>query len=117
MNPQELAERIAAVLDEKKAIDIEILDVHEMTTIADYFVIASGRSALQVSTLADEIEEKLGQEGYVPLRRDGRAGGRWIVHDYGSVIVHIFHQEEREFYNLERLWNNGLNARGYAPQE
>lgn len=105
----ELIEKIASVLYEKKAQDIVALDVSGMTVITDGMVIASGRSALQVKTLADEVEDRLSEGGISPLRKEGQQEGRWVVLDYGSVLVHIFHTQEREFYQLERLWENGEN--------
>ena len=105
----ELIEKIASILYEKKAQDIVALDVSGMTVITDGMVIASGRSALQVKTLADEVEDRLSEGGVYPLRKEGQQEGRWVVLDYGSVLVHIFHTQEREFYQLERLWESGEN--------
>lgn len=105
----ELIEKIALILYEKKAQDIVALDVSGMTVITDGMVIASGRSALQVKTLADEVEDRLSESGISPLRKEGQQEGRWVVLDYGSVLVHIFHTQEREFYQLERLWESGEN--------
>lgn len=101
-----LVKHIVECLEEKKALDIVTLHISKLTIIADYFIIASGRSELQVNSLYDELERKMSELGYEPLRRDGHKGGRWIVLDYGDVIVHIFHKEERAFYNLERLWSD-----------
>lgn len=105
----ELIEKIASILYEKKAQDIVALDVSGMTVITDGMVIASGRSALQVKTLADEVEDRLSESGISPLRKEGQQEGRWVVLDYGSLLVHIFHTQEREFYQLERLWESGEN--------
>ena len=113
MTPQETAELACKVLADKKANDIVTLDITDMTVIADYFVIASGRSTTQVKALADYVDEKFSELGIEPLRREGVAEGRWVVLDYGSVIVHIFNDETRMFYCLERLWNNGTNAKKY----
>jgi iojap-like ribosome-associated protein len=104
-----LAQQVASILYDKKAQDIVALNVGHMTVIADCMVIATGRSAIQVKTLADEVDEKLSAQGIEPRRMEGHNEGRWIVIDYGFVIVHIFHQEERAFYNLERLWEDGSN--------
>ncbi len=109
MKPIELAQAIAAILDEHKARDIVILDIEHLTSIADYFIIASARSTLAVKALSDQLDDKLGEKGVNPLRRDGAREGRWIVLDYSSVIVHLFHDDEREFYNIERLWTDGSN--------
>ena len=107
--PKDLAYAIAEILDNKKALDIQILRVDHLTSITDYFVIASGRSAQAVHTLYEEVTDKLAEAG-IPMRRnDGVRESRWIVLDYASVIVHLFHPEERQFYNIERLWMDGTN--------
>ncbi len=104
---RELAFQLGNILDEKKGKDIILLDIHHITVIADFFVICSGRSTIQVKALCDEVEEKMLEKGHIPYRKEGYAEGRWVVLDYGSVILHIFHEEERQFYNLERLWADG----------
>ncbi|MGI6705215.1 MAG: ribosome silencing factor [Clostridia bacterium] len=104
---RELAIQIGNILDEKKAEDIILLDIHHITVIADFFVICSGRSTIQVKALCDEVEAKMEEKGYAPYRKEGYAEGRWVVLDYGDVILHIFHEEERQFYNIERLWADG----------
>ena len=109
-----LARKIAAVLDEKKASDIVIIDLSEKSIIADYFVIASGRSTTAVKSLTDNVDEKLSKEGIEPLRRDGFSEAKWIAVDYGSVILHVFHEETREYYRLERLWIDGGNCEKYG---
>ena len=105
--PKELAVRIAEVLRDKRGEDVLVLSVGHLTSIADYFVIASGRNALAVRALAEEVEEKLAAEGADARRHEGMNEGRWVVLDYSSVIVHIFHMEERQYYNIERLWMDG----------
>lgn len=110
---KELALKICAILDDKKALDIQLLDISSLSILADYFVLCSGRSTLQVRALADEVEEALSKEGTLLRRSDGYSEGRWIVQDYGEVLVHFFHEEERKFYNLERLWSNGTNLTSY----
>lgn len=100
----ELVEKIAGILYDKKAQNIVALNVADMTVITDCMVIASGRSALQVKTLADEVEDRISEAGMEPLRKEGQQEGRWVVLDYGAVLVHIFHTEEREFYRLDKLW-------------
>lgn len=111
--PKELAKKILTVLDDRKAEDILLLNVNHLTIIADYFVICSGRSTVQVRALCDEVDEKLSAQGIEPTRTDGREEARWIVLDYGSVVVHIFGEQEREFYRLERLWTDGSNSIPY----
>ena len=108
-----LAETVCAFLAFKKAEDIVIVDVREKTVLCDYFVIAGGRSTTQVKALCDNLEEKLSKEGMEPRRVEGVKEGRWGVLDYGDVIVHIFNDESRLFYHLERLWGEGDNVRRY----
>ena len=110
----ELALKIASVLDEKKGRDIVIIDISDKTVLADYFVIASGRSTTAVRSLCDNVEEKLSEEGVEPARRDGMNETKWIVMDYGIVILHVFHEETREYYHLERLWVDGANCEHYG---
>ena len=105
-----LVKQIAKLLDDKKAGDIIALNVGNLTVITDYMVIASGRSVLQTRSLADDLDDRMAELG-VPLRtREGYQEGRWIVMDYGTVLVHIFHPEARVYYHLERLWADGTNA-------
>ena len=113
---RELCNDIARILDDKKGEDIQILDIADITVIAEGFVIASASNTTQVRALAGEVEEKLKEQGEEPLRMEGYDAGRWVVLDYGDVLVHIFLKEEREFYNLERLWSDGKNALEY-PQK
>lgn len=109
MTEGELALKLADILYDKKAKDILVLEVGHLTILTDYLVIATGRSAIQVKALAQEVDDRLSQEGIFPRRAEGRNEGRWIVMDYGVVMLHIFHPEERSFYNLERLWEDGHN--------
>ena len=91
-------------MDSKKARNIKVLKIEKLTSIADYFVISNGTSTTQIKAIADEVEFKLEQEGIKVDHREGYSGGRWILLDYGDVIIHVFHPEAREFYNLEKLW-------------
>ena len=109
MDRSTLAQKIARILYDKKALDITVLHVGHLTVITDYMVIASGRSSLQVKALADDVDEALAMEGITLRAREGTGEGRWIVLDYGTVLVHIFHPEDRQFYHLERLWEDGQN--------
>lgn len=104
MEPLELAKTAAQALDSKKAVDLKLLKVRDLTVLTDYFVIASGTSNTHVGALADEVEFKLSQLGIEPARKEGADSRNWILLDYGSVVVHIFYPESREFYALERLW-------------
>jgi len=109
MDQATLALKIARILDNKKALDLTVLHVGHLTVITDYMVIATGRSTLQVKALADDVDEALALEGISLRAREGTGEGRWIVLDYGTVLVHIFHPEDRQFYHLERLWEDGSN--------
>jgi ribosome-associated protein len=100
----ELARRVVDLAADKKAADIVLLGVGELTTLADYFVICSGGSERQLAAIADGISEGLKAEGVRPIGREGGAGAHWLLLDYGAVIVHIFAPPERDFYQLERLW-------------
>ncbi len=92
--------------DSKKAIDIKVIGVTDLTIVADYFVICSGSSSTQVKALADEVEYQLSQKGIEPHHVEGKSSG-WICLDYSSVVVHVFYEKDREFFNLERLWQDG----------
>lgn len=100
----EMANKAVELLKDKKARDIRLLDIHELSTIADYFIIATGNSTTQVQAMSDELEEKMDLSGYEMHHKEGFRNGRWILLDYGNIIIHLFHDEERQFYNLERLW-------------
>ena len=106
MEPGELAHRIVDLASDKKGVDIVMLRTAELTTMADYFVICSGRSDRQVQALAGAIVDTLREEGVRPIGVEGQSSSRWILVDYGSVIVHVFAPEERAYYGLERLWSN-----------
>jgi ribosome-associated protein len=110
MTPQELTSAICNYLNEKKAEEITILDVKDLTVLADNFIICTGRNTTQVKALAETLEDKLAEEGIEPLRTEGAKEGRWAVLDYGSVIVHVFNDETRVLFCLEKLWGNGKNV-------
>ena len=101
-----LAEAIAEVLDSKKGKDIKVLHVEDKTVIAEYFVICSGNTGTQVKALAGEVEYRLGLRGVEPYNVEGRDNGAWLLLDYSNVIVHIFGREAREFYNLDKLYED-----------
>ena len=105
-SPEQLAHAIFDVLDAKKARDIKVLRVQDQTVITDYFVICTGNSSTQVKSLGGEIEYKLGLRGVDPTHYEGRDNNGWVVLDYDSVIVHIFNRENRDFYNLEKLYGD-----------
>jgi len=104
MTSKEMVDFSVKLLDDKKARDITVLEIGKLTTIGDYFVIASGMSSTQVKTLAEELEEKFTGKGIEPKRVEGERSAAWILLDYGDVIFHIFYHETRDFYMLERLW-------------
>ena len=103
-DPRSLAEFIVKVLDSKKARDIKLLHVEKQTIITDYFVICTGNSRTQIRALADEIEYKQSTFEITPTHTEGADTGTWLLQDYDSVIVHIFNNEAREFYNLDKLY-------------
>lgn len=114
MTSKRKVEEICSRLSAKKAGNIVYIDVAEKTSLCDYFVICSGTSATQVKALAENLEEKLSKECEIsPERVEGVRGGRWAVLDYRDVIVHIFNGETRDFYCLERLWEDGRNLTRY----
>ena len=98
-----------AALD-KKAQDVTVIHTAELTVVADDFIICSGGSKAQVKAISDHIEEKMAEIGIKTEKTDGYNEARWIILDYGSTLVHIFYEEDRAFYHLERLWNNGSNT-------
>lgn len=107
MNSFEIAEKIALVLDEKKGHDIKVIKIDAVSSLGDYFVIASGTSTTQVQALADNAEAKLKESGISPISVEGYRSNGWVLIDYGSVILHVFTKEAREFYDLDRLWSDG----------
>ena len=98
---------IAKACNDKKGFDIKVLNLIKLTPIADYFIIVSGNSTSQVVAIADGIEEKMAEAGFHPSGKEGHGSGRWILLDFGDIVVHVFHKEDREFYNLEKLWADG----------
>lgn len=105
-NARELADAIAEILDSKKARDIKVLHVEDKTVIAEYFVLCTGNSSTQVKALAGEVEYRTELRGLSPYSVEGRDNNSWILLDYSNVIVHIFSREAREFYNLEKLYED-----------
>jgi ribosome-associated protein len=102
----ELLQLAARAADSKQADDLVALDVSEPLALTDIFLLASGRNERNVVAIAGEIEDKMIEAGVKPLRREGRAEGRWILLDFGDIVVHVFHDEDRQFYSLERLWSD-----------
>ena len=109
MDQKDIAILAAKALDAKRAKDITVLKVEEMTVITDYMVIATGTSAPQVKALCETVEDELAKADVFARRREGVNAGHWCVLDYGDVMVHVFHEQDREYYQLERLWADGTN--------
>lgn len=103
---KELALKAVRLAEEKKAEDVVVCDIRKVSLIADFFIICSGVTAIQVKAIADYLVEKLDEEKYVLLRQEGYQEGVWVLLDFGEVVIHIFQPEIRTFYNLERLWKN-----------
>lgn len=106
LNPDQIAAIAAHALEDKNAKDVKILRTAEHTVIADYFVICNGNSPSHIKALVDEVDKQLSLAGEPPIRREGLRSDIWVLMDFGSVIVHIFTEDARKFYNLERLWSD-----------
>jgi len=104
LRSRDFAFKAVNLLHEKKASAVSLLEVSKISLLADYFIICEGTSKIQTQALCDHLLENLAEEGHALLRREGYQEGRWILLDYGDLVIHIFQPEEREFYNLERLW-------------
>jgi ribosome-associated protein len=110
LTPLDIAKIAVKALDDKKAGDITVLKTREVTVLADYFVICTANSTTQIKSLSDAVEKTLKEQGEAPLRNEGYRSGGWVLIDFGCVIVHLFLNEIREFYNLERLWGDAENT-------
>ena len=119
MTPKEMALTAAKALDEKKGGDIAAIEITEQTTLADYFVIATGNSNTQINALCGAVEKALDEQGIPVRRREGYRDGTWVLLDYGCICVHVFSAEARAFYDLERLWADGkpLDLTGVLTQD
>lgn len=109
-NSREMTRLAIKALEDKKGNDIRVIDIQDVSIIADYFIIASGSNRNQVQTMADNVEEVLGRSGYEPRQLEGYGTATWILMDYNDIIVHIFSEEDRLFYDLERIWRDGKNV-------
>ncbi len=103
---KEAARLAKEALEDKKAEDIRVLDLNNLSNITDYFVIASGNNVNQLRAMADAVEEKLFKAGYKLHHSEGYQGGIWVLLDFGNVIIHIFNKEQRDFYSLDRVWGD-----------
>ena len=119
LTPKDIAELIVKTIDGKKAHDIKLLRTTDVTMLADYFVICTATSTTQIKTLADEVEAVLEAQGEAKLHREGHRGGEWTLLDYSAVVVHVFTEEAREFYSLERLWSDAdpVDVSQYLTQD
>ncbi len=108
MDTKELAKIIYDALDDKKASDIQIIDIHEISVIADYFIVASAGNINQLNAMQDAVDEKMYKNGHHALHIEGNRDSTWILMDYEDIIVHLFSEEDRLFYNLERIWKDGV---------
>jgi ribosome-associated protein len=117
LKSKEFAESICKILIDRKAQDVVCIDVKEKSSVADYYVVAGGRSMAQTRALIDHVEEQMDKQGVAPLRREGVREGRWAVLDYGDVIVHIFNDETRLFYHLESIWDDGKNVQKFTDKD
>ena len=106
LTPAQIAAIAAKALDEKKARDVKVLKTTEQTVLADYFVICNGTSSTHIKALVDEVDKQLSEAGEPPMRREGLRSDIWVLMDFGCGIVHVFTDEARKFYNLERLWSD-----------
>lgn len=108
MTEKEMLEVIVKALDSKRAEDIRVIGIKDLTILGDYFVIANGTNSVHTRALADEVEYQMGEKNIKPLHREGRGNNTsWVILDYGDIIVHVFYKEQRNFYQLERLWADG----------
>ena len=108
MNTKEIALLAIDALEDKKAEDIRIIDISEISTIADYFIIADGSNKSQIQAMADNVSERLGRAGVTVRQIEGYQNANWILMDFQDIIIHIFDRENRLFYDLERIWRDGV---------
>lgn len=104
---RQMAKIAVDALDDHKAVDVKIIDISKISTLADYFIIASGTNRSQVQALADAVDEALGRQGVNAKNTEGYHNANWILMDYGDIVIHIFDEENRLFYDLERIWRDG----------
>ena len=110
MEAKELTKLAVKALEDKKGEDIRVIDIHGVSVLADYFVIADGSNASQVKAMADNVEEELGKAGHECRQIEGYQTAGWILMDYGDLIVHIFSRDDRLFYDLERIWRKCVRS-------
>lgn len=106
-NSKEMTKLAIEALEDKKAEDIRVIDISEVSVLADYFIIADGSNRSQLQAMTDSVQDKLGRAGYQVRQIEGYDSANWILMDFGDIIVHVFDKENRLFYNLERIWRDG----------
>lgn len=106
-NSREMARIACKALSDKKALDTKVINIEEVSVLADYFIISSGNNIKQVQAMVDNVEEFMEEAGYLPRQIEGYQNANWILMDYGDVVIHIFDEENRLFYDLERIWRDG----------
>ncbi len=114
MEAKEMAKLAIRALEDKKAQDIKVIDISEISTVADYFIIASGKNRSQIQAMCDNVDETMEKAGVFKKQTEGYQTANWILMDYGDIIVHIFDKENRLFYDLERIWRDGKEI---SPEE
>lgn len=104
---KEMAKLAIKALEDRKGVDIRVIDISEVSTLGDYFIIASGTNRTQIQAMADNVDETLGRAGFPQKNIEGYESAKWILMDFGDIIIHIFDSENRLFYDLERIWKDG----------
>ena len=107
LRSREMAKIACKALEDKKGEAVKVIDISEVSVIADYFIIANGTNESQVRALVDNVEEEMGKAGFIVKQSEGYGTGKWVLLDFGDIIVHIFDKENRLFYDLERIWRDG----------
>ena len=110
MELKEIVKKIYNIIEDKKGDDIKVIDISKVSSIADYFIIASANNINQVQAISDEIDFVLGKEGILPKAVEGNKNATWMLLDYNDIVVHIFLKEDRVFYDLERIWRDGTEV-------
>lgn len=110
MGIREIVNKIYNIIEDKKGEDIKVIDISKVSTIADYFIIASANNVNQVRAVSEEIDDRLGREGIIPKAIEGHRNASWILLDYQDIVVHIFLKEDRVFYDLDRIWRDGIEV-------
>ena len=108
MEAKEMAKIAAAMLEDRKAIDVKVINIEKVSSLADYFIIASGTNRNHVQAMADHVEEALDKAWIHPKNIEGYRNANWILMDYGDIVIHLFDQENRLFYDIERIWRDGI---------